>query len=116
MLSLGDGIATGSLFLALGATSIVYIRSYFSSGKRESEELKDGGQNGHIRRGEHDEGLDSLRKRIDEFQEQNKAWWKQLDRKIDTIGEDFKAFNERITKVETVQELCKTNVSSSPRE
>lgn len=122
-LTLGSGIAVGSLFFGISGATVVYIRAYFNNLNQLTTSSKSGANgsgvyshNGHVRKGEHDESIRSLHQRLDDIHEENKNWWKQLDGKIDKFVDDLnKSMNEqqtvnrdlheRVTSIETAQKL-----------
>lgn len=126
-MSLGSGIALGatlgSLFLGAATVAIVWVNNIYSSSCQETGEAETGtgarksdgetAQNGYIRRGEHDKGIESLHKRLDDMHKENRDWYKELNSKVDRVSGELKEqheanqdFRSRLVAIETFQQHC----------
>jgi len=114
-MTLGSGIAIGSLFLTVGTIVIIYINNYFKS-KQNCGEAEDCGgsnttlENGYIRRGEYNQAAKTLQQQLESNHKENKNWWKQLDSKIDSVHAELSEIRkandnhaQRISALEAVQ-------------
>lgn len=90
--TLGTGIGLGSLFIAVGTIAVVWINNIYKSNQKEYDARnsdKEGPANSYVRRGEHDQFIKSLQWQLENNHKENKDWWKQLDKKIDSIQSEL---------------------------
>ena len=97
MIELGAGIAIGSFFISIGGVAIIYIRAYFNT----QNGTGDGNSNGYVRKGEHDQGLQTIETRLS-----------SIEKKLDSIcnymydqESEINNLDQRITTIETVQKM-----------
>lgn len=113
-MTLGTGIGLGSLFIAAGTVGVTWINNVYKSNQRYNDCSSDKKNlvNSYVRRGEYDQFTKSLQQQLGGNHKENKDWWRQLDKKIDSIQSELleirKVNDNHVQRIATIEAIQKT--------